>query len=84
MAQVAEPAVDDIIPELVVKEGEDIDYRVVLAAYLLADLVFVLLLAFAYSSGYWMVAAPFIPITPWMVLKVRSQQQQRKEKAKSD
>jgi hypothetical protein len=33
----AEPA-DDVIPELVVKEGEDIDYRVVLAAYLLADL----------------------------------------------
>jgi hypothetical protein len=35
---VEEPAVDDVIPELVVKEGEDIDYRVVLAAYLLADL----------------------------------------------
>ncbi len=35
---VEEAAVDDVIPELVVKEGEDIDYRVVLAAYLIADL----------------------------------------------
>ena len=28
----------DAAPELLVKEGEDIDYRVVLAFYLLADL----------------------------------------------
>jgi hypothetical protein len=41
MAQVqtvVAPVDDDVIPELVVKEGEDIDYRVVLGAYLLADL----------------------------------------------
>jgi len=29
---------DEIVPELIVKEGEDIDYRVVLAFYLIADL----------------------------------------------
>ena len=29
---------DDTIPELIVKQGDDIDYRVVLAAYVLADL----------------------------------------------
>lgn len=29
---------DEVVPELVVKEGEDIDYRVVLCFYLLADL----------------------------------------------
>ncbi len=34
----AEAVQEDLIPELIVKEGEDIDYRVVLGAYLLADL----------------------------------------------
>lgn len=29
---------DEIVPELIVKEGEDIDYRVVMVFYLLADL----------------------------------------------
>jgi hypothetical protein len=34
----ANTAAEETIPELVVKEGDDIDYRVVLAAYVLADL----------------------------------------------
>ena len=29
---------DEVVPELIVKEGEDIDYRVVLGFYLVADL----------------------------------------------
>jgi hypothetical protein len=36
----ANTAAEETIPELVVKEGDDIDYRVVLAAYVLADLGF--------------------------------------------
>jgi hypothetical protein len=39
--------------------------------------VFALLLTFAYPSGYWMVAAPFLPLTPWMIVKVRAQQQSK-------
>ena len=35
---------DEIVPELIVKEGEDIDYRVVMVFYLLADLGSVFLL----------------------------------------
>jgi hypothetical protein len=42
---------------------------------------FFLLLAFAYSTGYWIVAAPFLPLTPWMVFKVLAQ---RKGKSNPD
>lgn len=64
----------DAAPGLIVKEGEDIDYRVVLAFYLLADLAFVICFIFAYEEGYWVVCVPFLPLTLWMGYKVYVQQ----------
>jgi len=68
---------DEVVPELLVKEGEDIDYRIVLAFYLLADLVFVACFIFAREEGYWVVTIPFLPLTLWMLMKVRTQQARR-------
>jgi len=100
---------DEVVPELLVKEGEDIDYRIVLAFYLLADLgecghmspsgegvgalrslvmlppntapvctiVFVACFILAREEGYWVVTIPFLPLTLWMLMKVRTQQARR-------
>mmetsp|Transcript_43156 Transcript_43156/g.105575 ORF Transcript_43156/g.105575 Transcript_43156/m.105575 type:complete len:83 (-) Transcript_43156:324-572(-) len=68
-------------PALLVKEGEDIDYNIVLYFYLAADLLCVLLFIFAKEDGWWVVPTPFLPLTFWMGWKVwkLSQAKQKKD-----
>eukprot|EP00282_Hemiselmis_andersenii_P042096 CAMPEP_0172072948 /NCGR_PEP_ID=MMETSP1043-20130122/14582_1 /TAXON_ID=464988 /ORGANISM="Hemiselmis andersenii, Strain CCMP441" /LENGTH=87 /DNA_ID=CAMNT_0012733439 /DNA_START=143 /DNA_END=402 /DNA_ORIENTATION=+ len=44
-----------------VQEGEDIDFRIILGFYIVADIIFVLLYIFAKEEGYWVVPIPFLP-----------------------
>mmetsp|Transcript_33023 Transcript_33023/g.77232 ORF Transcript_33023/g.77232 Transcript_33023/m.77232 type:complete len:85 (+) Transcript_33023:217-471(+) len=64
-----------------VQEGEDIDFRIILGFYIVADIIFVLLYIFAKEEGYWVVPIPFLPLTVWMGWKVWKQ---RSIKAKKD
>mmetsp|Transcript_10543 Transcript_10543/g.15114 ORF Transcript_10543/g.15114 Transcript_10543/m.15114 type:complete len:100 (+) Transcript_10543:177-476(+) len=75
---------DEIVPELIVKEGEDIDYRVVLAFYLIADLAFVICFVFAREEGYWVTTIPFLPLTFWMAWKVHKQQKETAQQVLQD